>query len=156
MRRFTWAPKWSNKFNTLPSPPDAPFIDPRIPELIYGPHIYNRPDTKVPQAKEYPTLTRIFHFVAWNWKKSSQFEPDLSALRNEWATRIIKNELKVTDGVKGFWDQWMSAGGETRVQEIKEQYDAYVKAFPGMADPKIFFSPENWNTEIRYPEKKSE
>jgi hypothetical protein len=155
MRRFTWAPQWNNKFNTLPAPPETPFLDPRIQELIYGPHIYNRPDTKVPRANEYATLSRIFHFVAWNWKNSSQFEPDLLALRGEWVTKIIKNEAKVTEGLKGFWDQWMAAGGDVRVQEIKEQYDAYAKAFPEMTDPKIFFSPENWNTEIKYPAKKS-
>jgi hypothetical protein len=153
MRRIVWAPQWQNKFLQLPAPAEAPLLDPRIPKLIYGPHIYNRPDTAVPQPNEYPTLTRIFHFVAWNWKESSQFEPDLLAIRSEWATKIIKNEVGVTEGVKGFWDQWMAAGGETRVKEIGEQYSTYAAANPKMTDNKVFFSPENWNTTREYPEK---
>lgn len=154
MRRATWAPQWNNKFQQLPTPEDDPYLDPRIPELIYGPHIYNRSDTTKPQANEYPTLTRIFHFVAWDWKESAQFDPNLRALRDEWATKIIKNDVTVTDGVKGFWDTWMAAGGETRIKEITDQYDAYAKANPAMTDDKVFFSPDNWNTTIKYPDRK--
>lgn len=155
MRRTVWAPQWQNKFNTLPAPVDSPLLDPRILSLIYGPHIYNRPDTTKPQANEYPTLTRIFHFVAWNWAESSQFEPDLRALRDEWATKIIKNEAGVTDGLKGFWDQWRASGGDVRLREISEQYKAYAAANPAMTDNKIFFSPENWNTTRQYTPKKT-
>jgi hypothetical protein len=155
MRRIVWAPEWNNKFQQLPAPADAPFLDPKIQSLIYGPHIYNRPDTSVPQANEYPTLTRIYHFVAWNWTESSQFEPDFKAIRDEWATKIIKNETGVTEGVKSFWDQWMAAGGDKRLKEISEQYSAYATANPAMTDNKVFFSPENWNTTRQYPEKKT-
>jgi maltose-binding protein MalE len=153
MRYSVWAPQWNNKFQQLPAPEDDPHLDPRIPSLIYGPHIYNRTDTTKPQANEYPTLSRIYHFTAWDWKESAQFEPDLRALRDEWATRIIKNEVGISDGLKGFWDQWMASGGETRLKEISEQYDAYAKANPAMTDNKVFFSPENWNTTIQYPKK---
>lgn len=154
MRRTTWAPQWNNRFQTLPAPEADPYLDPRIPELIYGPHIYNRTDTSQPQANEYPTLSRIFHFVAWDWKESAQFEPNLRALRDEWATKIIKNEASVTDGVKSFWDSWNASGGETRLREITEQYDAYAKANPVMTEDKVFFSPESWNTTVKYPERK--
>jgi len=153
MRRIVWAPQWNNKFQQLPAPEDDPYLDPRITSLIYGPHIYNRTDTTKPQANEYPTLSRIFHFVAWDWKESAQFEPDLRALRDEWATKIIKNEVSVTEGLKSFWNQWKASGGETRLKEISEQYDAYAKANPAMTDNKVFFSPENWNTTIQYPER---
>ncbi len=151
MRRVVWAPEWNNKFQQLPAPEDDPNLDPRIASLIYGPHIYNRTDTTKPQANEYPTLTRIYHFVKWDWKESAQYEPDLRALRDEWATKIIKNEASVTDGLKGFWDQWMASGGETRLREIADQYDAYAKANPAMTDDKVFFSPESWNTTSQYP-----
>jgi hypothetical protein len=122
--------------------------------LIYGPHIYNRTDTTKPQANEYPTLTRLYHFVPWNFKESAQFEPDLLAIRSEWATKIIKGETKVEEGVKGFWDAWKSAGGDKRIKEIADQYSAYAKANPAMTDPKIFFSPESWNTTMKYPDRK--
>ncbi len=151
MRRVVWAPEWNNKFQQLPAPEDDPNLDPRIASLIYGPHIYNRTDTTKPQANEYPTLTRIYHFVKWDWKESAQYEPDLRALRDEWATKIIKNEASVTDGLKSFWDQWMASGGETRLQEIADQYDAYAKANPAMTEDKVFFSPESWNTTSQYP-----
>jgi hypothetical protein len=125
-----------------------------INQRIYGPHIYNRPQTNQPQANEYPTLTRIYHFVAWNWTESAQYEPDLRALRDEYATKIIKGELPVGDGLKQFWEQWRASGGETRLQEISDQYAAYAKAHPEMTDAKVFFSPENWNTTSQYPERK--
>lgn len=153
MRRIVWAPKWNNKFQTLPAPEDDPYLDPRIPSLIYGPHIYNRTDTTKPQPNEYPTLSRIYHFVAWDWKESAQFEPDLRALRDEWATKIIKNEISVAEGLKRFWDAWMAAGGEIRLKEITEQYNAYARANPAMTDNKVFFSPEYWNTTVQYPER---
>ncbi len=151
MRRVVWAPQWNNKFQQLPAPEEDPALDPRIASLIYGPHIYNRTDTTKPQANEYPTLTRIYHFVKWDWKESASYEPDLRALRDEWATKIIKNEAGVTDGLKSFWDQWKASGGEKRLQEIADQYDAYAKANPAMTDDKVFFSPENWNTTSQYP-----
>lgn len=154
MRRIVWAPKWMNQFNNLPAPEDKPLLDPRVSSLVYGPHIYNRPDTTVPQPNEYPTLTRIFHFVAWNWTGSAQYEPDLRALRDEWATKIIKNEVGVTAGLKDFWAQWMASGGETRVKEISDQYSVYAAANPAMTNNKVFFSPENWNTSRQYPAKK--
>jgi hypothetical protein len=153
MRRIVWAPEWQNKFNTLPAEPGNEPLDPMTLKRVYGPHIYNRPKTNVPQKGEYPTLVRIYHFVPWHFVKSAQYEPDLLSLRNEYATKMIKGETEITAGLKEFWDRWMQSGGETRLQEISDQYAAYAKQYPEMTDPKVFFSPENWNTEIQYPER---
>ena len=154
MRRIAWAPQWISKFNTLPAAVGNEPKDPMVVQRVYGPHIYNRTKTNVPQKGEYPMLVRLYHFVPWSFAKSAQYEPDLLALRNEYATKIIKGELDVTKGLQEFWDRWMQAGGEARLQEISDQYSAYAKAFPEMTDPKVFFSPENWNTEIKYPERR--
>ncbi|NLE43135.1 MAG: hypothetical protein GX620_00310 [Chloroflexi bacterium] len=153
MCRVVWSPKWQMKYQTLPPCPDNMPKDPNITARIYGPHIYNRPQTNVPQANEYPTLTRLYHFVPWNWVQSAQFEPDLIALRDEYATKIIKGELEVTAGVREFWDQWMASGGDVRLQEITDQYAAYATQHPEMTDPKAFLAPESWNTTIEYPER---
>ena len=155
MCRLVWSPKWQMKFNTLPACPGMEPKDPLIMQRVYGPHIYNRPQITQPQQGEYPTLTRVYHFVRWQFTESAQFEPDLRALRDEYATKIIKGELEVKSGLQQFWDQWMASGGEARVREISDQYSAYIQAHPEMKDPKIFFSPEYWNTEIKYPERKA-
>ena len=154
MRGIVWSPQWVSQFNRLPAAPGMEPKDPLVNQRIYGPHFYNRADTTKPQQGEYPTLTRLYHLVAWDFKELAAFEPDFQALRNESATRIIKGELGVADGLKSFWEQWRARGGEQRIKEIGEQYDAYIKANPQMSDPKIFFSPENWNTEMSYPERK--
>lgn len=153
MRRIVWAPEWNNKFQMLPAPEGTVFLDPGLSARIYGPHIYNRTDTTKPQPNEFPTLSRIYHFVAWDWKESAQYEPDLLALRSEWATKIIKNESDVTGGLKSFWSQWMAAGGEKRIKEISDQYNLYAKANPAMTANSVFFSPESWNTKHTYPVK---
>jgi hypothetical protein len=154
MRGIVWSPIWQNKFQQLPAAPGKEPKDPMINKRIFGPHLYNRVDTTKPQQGEYPTLTRLYHFVAWNFKESAKFEPDLLALRNESATKIIKGELGVTDGLKTFWEQWRARGGEARLKEIADQYDVYIKNNPAMSDPKVFFAPESWNREVKYPERK--
>lgn len=155
MPRVVQANKWQNKFRTLPPCPGNEPKDSMIDQRIFGPHIYNRPQITTPQQGEYPSLTRIFHFVPWRFTESAQLEPDFRALRDEWATKIIKGEVGVTDGVQQFWDLWNAAGGDIRTRELTDQYNAYAQAHPEMQDPKIFLSPENWNTEIKYPERKT-
>jgi ABC-type glycerol-3-phosphate transport system substrate-binding protein len=147
------ANKWLSHLRLLPADPANEPKDPLINQRIYGPHIYNRPQTTQPQDNEYPTLTRIFHFTPWKFTESSKFEADFHALRDEYATRIIKGEIGVSTGLQEFWDQWYAAGGDIRQQEITDQYAAYISQFPEMADPKIFLSPEYWNTEIKYPDR---
>ncbi len=154
MRRFECnAFPWASKFLALPvapgKEPKDPLADRRVREKI----IYTRPQTNVPQQGEYPAIAKLGHFVPYKFAESAKFEPDLRALRDEHATKIIKGEMPVTDGIKAFWEQWMAAGGETRIKEVTEQWAKYAQAHPEMADPKVYFSPENWNTEIKYPDR---
>lgn len=146
--------KWQNQIDLLPPQPGKEPKDPMISKRVLGPHFYNRPDTTKPQKGEYPMLVRLYHLVPWRFKESGNLDPDFLALRDEAVTKMIKGEQAIGDGIKAFWDAWMAAGGDKRIREISDQYDAYIKKHPEMADPKIFFSPENWNTQIQYPPRK--
>jgi ABC-type glycerol-3-phosphate transport system substrate-binding protein len=149
------ARKWSTQFALLPPQPGNEPKDPLVNKRVLGPHFYNRPDTTKPQQGEYPMLVPIEHLVPWRFTESAKFEPDFLSMRDEHVTRIVKGEISVQDGIKAFWDAWFPAGGEIRLREVRDQYDAYIAAHPEMADPRIFFSPENWNTQIQYPERKA-
>ena len=153
VRSTAWAAKWVSQVRLLPPPPDEPPADPLVIPRISK--CYNtRAQANVPEQGEYPSMPVVDRWCPYMFPKSVDKQGDMDTVFNELHAQIINGEIGVTEGVKAFWDRWYAAGGEIRVQEIKEQWQAFSAAHPEWKDPKATFAPETWNTQISYPERR--
>ncbi len=152
MRATGWATKWQNQFQLLPPAPGNEPIDPLVlPRVL---KTYNtRAVAHVPEQGEYPAMPVVDRWAPYIFSKSVNFLGDMDTIYNEYHSLIINGEMEVEKGVQEFWDRWYAAGGETYVQEIAEQWNAFISAHPEWRETEATFAPEYWNTEIKYPER---
>lgn len=146
MRATTWTTEWSNKAALLPPEPGREPKDPVINTRVRK-TIHTRKQAHVPEAGEYPTITQIDHWLPYMFNESAVMEGDMQAVRDEYFTKIVKGELEVVAGLQEFWDRWHAAGGETRLNEVTAQYNAWIENNPEWKDPQATMSPDHWNVD---------
>lgn len=155
MRATTWTQEWWAKSELLPPVPGLEPKDPLITQRVLK-TLHTRKQAHVPEEGEYPTITQIDHWLPYMFNESAQYEADLESLRDEYFAKIVKGELEVVAGLQEFWDRWHAAGGEARLAEVTEQYNAWIAANPEWEDPNASFSPDHWLTERQLPPAKAQ
>jgi putative aldouronate transport system substrate-binding protein len=145
MRATTWTQEWLIKAATLPPQPGMEPKDPVINERVYK-TLHTRKVAHVPEDGEYPTITQIDHWLPYMFNETAQYEADLEALRDEYFAKIVKGELEVAPGLQEFWDRWHAAGGEARLGEVTEQFNAWIANNAEWKEPSAAFSPDHWRT----------
>lgn len=136
--------------------PVQPGKEPKDPEWL--PRIYTNMHTRkqahVPEPNEYPTITQVDHLCPYLITKSAKYRSDLNSLQFEYEAKLVRGTLAQGPGLKEFWTKWRSAGGDEYMKEVLDIYNKWIAQHPEWKDPRATFSPDSWNTTIKYPPKK--
>ena len=153
VRGTTWTSKWQRQRALLPAAAGQEPLDPKITPRIYH-NAHTRVDPAKPETGEYPLIGFVDHYLPYQFNKTATLEGDLSTIASEHFTKIVNNGAPVAATIKEFWSNWKAAGGDTRLQEISDQYSKWISQHPEWKDPKATLAPEAWDTTASYPERK--
>jgi hypothetical protein len=153
VRYVTNTPARDIEVINLPAAKGQEPYDPAINPSIYK-NLWTRKVGKVPEKDEYPTIAGIDLWSPYQYPKSlksgrNDVSQDSMALE-AW-TSIVNGSTPATQGVKEFWNKWRAAGGDVRIGEITDQFNAWIKDHPEWADPRATFAPDAWRTKRDYP-----
>jgi hypothetical protein len=152
MRGTTWTTELYRKRALAPAPPGKPLLDPEVPKRVLT-NALTRKDPTKPESNEYPAIPFIDRYCPYKYVQSERLDGDMTTVFAEYQTRIINGELKPKEGAQEAYTRWLAAGGEIKMKEITDQYNAWIAQHPEWKDPKATFSPESWNTTSKYPDR---
>jgi ABC-type glycerol-3-phosphate transport system substrate-binding protein len=137
----------------LPAQPGKEPKDTEWLSRIYT-NIHTRKQAHVPEKGEYPTITQVDHWCPYLFTKSAKYRADLLSLQSEYLAKIVRGTLPASSGVKEFWTKWRAAGGDEYMKEMSDIFNKWLAQHPEWKDPRASFSPDSWNTTIKYPGRK--
>jgi hypothetical protein len=153
MRYANWTPELAKQTALLPPEPGKEPKNPVITERCYK-TCHTRKVAYVPEQDEYPTIFTPDHWLPYKYPKTVKYSADLTALNNEYRTKIVKGEIDIEAGIKEYQDKWWASGGEETMQEKIEQWEPWIEANPEWKDPKASLAPDMWRKDRVFAPRK--